>query len=130
MNGHFDLSAAEATMRANVASAAAESQAMVDAGKADPQFLAAQREFDEARIQFTLACMRAENAGVGRNEILSAAGFTLGTLWGSVLRGCVGARERAMVNGWVQMAMRQIIGQAPADKTIEAVFSPMPGSRA
>lgn len=115
----YDLAAAEAKMRADVEAL----RAMQPTGASDPAFVQAQREFDETRIQFTLACMRSEN--LGRTETLAAAGFAIGQMWTSALQGTVGVRERGIVNGWVCNALMATFGQAAMEKTMESVFSPM-----
>lgn len=130
MNSHYDIAAAEAAMRHDIAMAAEHGEQLVAEGVTDASFLRAQRYFDEARIQFVLACLAAENAGVDRNELLSAAGFSIGSVWGSVLRTGIGARERAIINGWVQQALALSIGMPAAQKTVESTFKPMEGSRA
>ena len=125
MPDHFDLAAAEASMRADTAAAAAHGQRMAELGEADGEFLACQREFDEARIQFLLACLRAENAGIDRNLILSSAGHAVGSIWGGALHGAIGARERAVLNGWVRLSLHGALRDGAADKTIETVLRPM-----
>lgn len=125
---HYDLEKAESDIRANIAMA--EGQKMVDTGQADATFIRAQREFDEARIQFVLAGMRLENAGIGRNEMLSAAGQAIGQIWGNALGAALGARERAIVNGWIQIALGTAIGKDAATKTIENVVKPLASGQA
>lgn len=129
-HSHFDITAAEATLRANIAHATAEGQKLVDAGQAPASFIAAQREFDEARLQFVLAGLRLENSGADRNEIFSAAGQALGQMWGNTLSASLGARERAIINGWIQVALQAAIGKDAATKTIENVIKPMESGRA
>ena len=118
-----DIEAAERQMRADIAAASAEGMRLVSEEGGDAQFIRAQRQFDEARVQFVLACLRAENAGIGRNELMSG-GFT--TLWApsgaNLLLACVGERERAIVNGWTQQALQHTVGQAKAAKTLMSVF--------
>lgn len=121
----YDLAAAEQQMRAQSAQAVIEGDKLIASGNADREFVHAQRRFDEARIQFTLAIMGAENAGVDRNVYLGAAGFALGQQWGAVLLGCVGARERSVTNGWLQQGLAAMIGDQQATKTIETVIKPM-----
>ena len=121
----YDLVAAEALMRRDIALAQEQTDVLAAGGQVDVNFLKAQRAFDEARLQFALAAMKAENAGYGRNEVLAAAGFSLGSTWGSMLRSCVGARERAIFNGWVHQALASNIGDKPAEKTMMSVFQPM-----
>lgn len=127
---HFDLAAAEATMRANIAQTVIGRHAMAEKNPADATFLAAQAEFDEARVQFALACMRSENAGLGRNETLSAAGYAIGSMWVNGLQGALGARERSIVNGWVQQAMIGAFGLETTEKTINSVFKPLEAGNA
>lgn len=129
-HAHYDLEAAEADIRANVASAKIEGQKMVDSGQADATFIAAQREFDEARIQFVLAGLRLENMGIDRNETLSAAGQAIGQIWANALAAAVGARERSIVNGWLQIALQTAIGKDAATKTIENVVKPLASGQA
>jgi len=126
---HWDIPSIEAKMRADLATIKAMGDQAVKDGS-DPQFIAAQREFDEARLQYALACMKAENRGIGRNELLSGAGYTLGTIWASMLSSCVGARERAVFNGWVQHGLMQGIGVSAAKKTMESVFKPQEAGHA
>lgn len=127
---HYDIAAAEAEIRLNIRQAQAEGQKMVDAGQADATFIAAQREFDEARIQFVLAGMRLENMGIDRNEMLSAAGQAIGQTWANALSAALGARERGIVNGWIQIALQTAIGKDAATKTIENVVRPMQSGEA
>jgi hypothetical protein len=127
---HFDITAAEATLRANIAHATAEGKKLVDAGQAPASFIAAQREFDEARLQFVLAGLRLENAGADRNEVFSAAGQALGQMWGNILSASLGARERATINGWIQIALSQMIGKDAATKTVMSAIKPMESGRA
>lgn len=122
MTANYNLAAAEATMRANIALAMVERRAMAADHPEEIAFLNAQSEFDEARIQFTLAGMRAENAGLGRNETLSAAGYAIGSMWASGLQFAVGARERAVLNGWLQQALVAYMGQQAATKTVDSVL--------
>lgn len=109
-------------MRADIAEVTAHGKRLIENGEGDAQFIAAQREFDEARLQFLLAAMRAENAGIGRNELLSGAGYTLGQVWASMLQSCVGVRERSVLNGWIHQALAQTIGAEATKKTLESVF--------
>lgn len=125
MSEHYDLDAAEKYMRANVATANEERSELVRMGQADSQFIAAQRCFDEARVQTVLGMLRAANMGLDRNAILAAAGYATGSTWASVLEGCIGARERGLVNGWVQNALTQAIGEQAAGKTMRSVIEPM-----
>ncbi len=127
---HYDLTAAEADIRASIEAAKAEGQKMVDVGQADRTFIQAQREFDEARIQFVLAGMRSENAGISREEMLSAAGQTIGQMWANALQAALGARERAVLNGWVQIALQGAIGAQAAGKTINTVIEPLQSGNA
>lgn len=120
----FDIEAAEKHMRDDASLAAAEGNRIIASGEGDADFLRAQRQFDEARIQFVLACMRAENAGIGRNELLAAGGHAIGLIWGSLLMGCVGVREREIVNGWLQRSLGQMISPGAATKTLMSVFEP------
>lgn len=124
-HAHFDLASAETRMRADIAEATAQGEAAVAAGALDAQLFRAGLQFDEARLQFTLACMRAENEGTDRNNVIAAAGFALGSAWASMLAGCVGSRERALMNGWVSNALAAQIGPGAASKTIESVIEPI-----
>lgn len=127
---HFDIAAAESKMRADTAQATIEGQKLIDDGKADPALLRAQREFDEARIQFVLAGMRCDNAGVDRKDQLAAAGFTIGTIWVNALGATISAHERAVLNGWLSQALAQGIGTQEAQKTVKSVFAPMEAGHA
>lgn len=127
---HWNLEQAEAQMRADLVAITEAGEKMIADGKMEREFFMAQREFDEARLQYAIACMRAENKGIGRNETLSGAGYTLGTIWASMLQSCVGARERAVLNGWIQQALITAIGPGPAKKTIETVLRPMEAGHA
>lgn len=127
---HFDIAAVEATIRASIAEATAAGQLMVDRGEVDPGLFASQSMFDEARVQFTIAMMKCENAGLDRNEMLSAAGFALGSMWSNALLSTIGSRERAVINGWLQQALANAIGDQDAFKTLDAVLRPVQGSRA
>lgn len=118
----IDLEAAEKQMRADIALATSEGMRLIQEEGADADFIRSQRQFDEARIQFTLACMKCDNLGIGRNELLSGAGHALGTMWGNLLMACVGERERAVANGWVQNGLQGSIGQQIAAKSVMSVF--------
>lgn len=120
---HWNIEEAEAKMRADIIAARAHGEAMVVEGTAEPGFLAAQREFDEARIQFILAGMRCDNAGLDRNEYLAAAASTIGLMWGSTILSCIGNRERAVVNGWTQKALAETISPPPAGEPGHAIVS-------
>lgn len=111
---HYDLIAAEAQMRADAKAARDVGEAMIEAG-GDRSFLEAQRGFDEARIQFTLSGMRLENQGMGRNETLCANAAAIGLVWASLLMGCVGNRERQMVNMWVQKSITETLADKEPD---------------
>lgn len=127
---HYDLTAIEAQLREQAAEANEVGKQMVDLGEASATLLQAQREFDEARIQFVLAGMRCENAGLDRKDQLAGAGFAIGQVWGNVLSGCVGAHDRAVVNGWLQQALASTIGIAATAKTIDTVLKPMEAGHA
>lgn len=129
-HAHFDLAAAEQQIRATIAASAEASDQLVAEGKVDPELAAAQKEFDESRLQFTLALLRAENAGIDRNKMLASAGFALGQIWSSTLMGTVGTSERGVLNGWVYQALAQSLGAEPAMKTMEAVLRPMEAGNA
>lgn len=118
----YDLKVAEDQMRRDAALAGAAGIEMVKADQAEADFLRAQRMFDEARIQFLLACMRAENEGIDRNVFLSAAGHTIGAIWTSALSGCVGIRERSVVNGWARKSFASALGLSPNDRLLISVF--------
>lgn len=122
----YDLQAVEERMRKDIALAGAAGIEMIQGNQTEAEFLRAQRMFDEARIQFLLACMRAENEGIDRNMILSAAGHAIGSIWTSALSGCVGERERAVVNGWARKSFAQVLGLDPNDKVLMSVFQAQP----
>lgn len=127
---HYDLAAAEATMRADVEKTVEAGRRLVQNGTVDPNMLTAQQQFDEPRIQFVLSGMKCENAGIGRKDMLSAAGFAIGSIWAGALSATTSAEERAVLNGWLQQALAQAIGVQPAAKTIESVISPMESGQA
>lgn len=119
--GKFDIEAAEKQMRRDFTAAQAAGIEMVQNG-ADPEFLRAQRMFDEARIQFVLACMKCDNGGIDRNATLSSAGHAVGAIWSGLLMACVGERERSMVNGWVRQSFATALHLDPNDKTLMSIF--------
>lgn len=119
----YDLDAAEAQMRADIAQAKAEGMQLVQEG-GDADFLRAQRLFDEARIQFTLSLLRCENAGIDRNRLLAGGAHSIGSMWASLLLGAVGERERGLVNGWVQQSLMQHLGESAGAETISSMFKP------
>ncbi len=127
---HYDLADAETKMRASIATALEEADHLIKKGDIDGAFVKAMRYFDEARIQFSLGGMKATNEGVDRNEMLAAAGYTLGSIMGSVLLMTVGARERDIIKGWMQQALAQNIGAQAAAKTMNTILKPMAGGRA
>lgn len=132
-HAHFDLPTIEAAMRSQTDDARAQVEAMAQKSDISPEMLIAmraQREFDEARIQFNLAMMRIVNGGGRRMLVLAAAGHTLGQLWADLLASTTSASERAIVNTSVKQPMDDAIGENAAGKTLAAVLQPMAGSRA
>lgn len=107
---HFDLTEAEAQMRAQLAESVKASDAMIADGTGDANFIRAQRYYDEARVQFALAYLRSQNEGVDRNEMLAGASLALGTAFATLLGSCVGNRERDMVAHWFDRALSLTIG--------------------
>lgn len=130
MPDHFDLAAAEANIRSAIAASIVQADMLIAEGKVDRNLVLIQREFDECRLQFVLAQLRAANAGYDRDRILSASGYSLGMLWTSGLEGCVGARERGMFNSWLQRGLADGIGAQAAAKTMGTVLTPMEAGHA
>lgn len=132
-HAHFDLQAIEATMRSQTEDARSQVEAMARKSGISPEMLIAmraQREFDEARIQFNLAMMRIVNGGGRRILVLAAAGHTLGQLWADLLASTTSASERAIVNTSVRQPMVDAIGEQAAGKTLAAVLGPMKSGNA
>ncbi len=130
---HYDLGAAESTMRTQTEDASAQVEAMARKSDISPEILIAmraQREFDEARIQFNLAMMRIVNNGGRRVLVLAAAGSAIGQLWADLLKSTTSASERAIINTSVKQPMDDGIGEAAASKTINAVLQPMQSGQA
>lgn len=122
----YDLTGAEREIRASLEATNKARSDMVIAGTLDLALANALKEFDEARVQFTLAGMRLDNEGVDRHNNLAAAGFSLGSAWGNALHFALGARERMILNSWVQQGLISQIGPDAAAKTIAAVIPAQP----
>lgn len=132
-HAHYDLTAAEASMRSQTQDASSQVEAMARKSDINPQILVAmraQREFDEARIQFNLSMMRIANAGGRRILVLAAAGHTIGQLWADLLQSTTGASERAIINASVKQPMDDTIGADASDKTFKLIVQPMQGGNA
>lgn len=127
---HYDIEAAEREIRANIAKTQAERVAAANNGKLPMTEAVALNEFDEARVQFVLAGMRCENAGIDRNDMLACAGYAVGSAWANALHAALGARERHLVNTSVERALVDNIGETAAAKTINSVLRPMEAGNA
>lgn len=122
---HWDIAAAETKMRADLEEAVRQGDRMIAAGEGDASFIHTIRHLDEARLQFVLGAMKAENEGHEHKEILAAAGYTIGTLWGTMNAMCVGAVQRQLLRDSIQTAFAQSIGAEPAAKAVHTVLKPM-----
>lgn len=83
----------------------------VETGDADPIFIAAQREFIETRVQFALACARADNAGHPHEAIIAAAADNIGQMLGLLMLSQEGDQARAQVLLWTTNAMNAALEQ-------------------
>lgn len=125
---HYDLDQVESTMRAQCDEARATVERMAQQSDLSPEMLIAmraQREFDEARIQFNLAMMKITNQGGRRVLVLAAAGATLGQIWADLLKSATSASERAVINTSVAQPMNDTLGEQAAGKTLSAIMMPM-----
>lgn len=112
---HFDITAAEAEMRKQVAATKVDGARLAAEQPEAAAFISAQRYFDEARLQFALAMMKASNHGVDRNILLSAAAVGVANIYIGLQESCVGPRERNIVEQWLQQTVAQVVqGQAQA----------------
>jgi hypothetical protein len=121
----FDLRAIEQQIRASLEAADVQRSDAVRAGALDLPFAMAMKQFDEARVQFLLAGLTLENDGVQREVALSAAGQAIGSMWGNALQYALGARERAVLNGWVTTALSDNIKPEAAAKAVDAAIKPI-----
>jgi hypothetical protein len=110
---HFDLTTARAQMAAQIAEDTQLDPERIKDGT-DAQFVAANRRFDEHRIDFIIETMRCENDGLGRDQALAAGARCLGELLGMLTVSCVGARERQLVHSNFTRALGETI-QGPID---------------
>lgn len=107
----------ERASRASIEATFAIADQAIARGDADPVFIAAQREFTEARVQCALACARADNAGHPHEAVLAAAGSSLGQMIGSLLMG-LSDEEQAFTMEWIEEAMNGVLtGQPSRDGT-------------
>ncbi len=127
-HAHYDLPAVEQQMRSHLAEQETAARAMLS-GDADAlAFMEASGYFNESRIQFTLGGMRSVNEGVGRDDMLVAAGRSLGIMLANLMEVCIGQRERAQVQNALNQAFAEV---AAAQKAADGVrIDPMPAGRA
>ena len=126
---HFDLTQAEATMRAEIASTRVEGARIAAEHPEQADFISCQRYFDEAKIQFSLAMMKASNHGVERDVYLSAAAVGLAAIYVNLIESCIGSRERNMVSQWVGNAANHALTNT--DRAARrATFTPEDGGHA
>jgi len=104
---HFDLTAAEKAMRESLAHQGDAMKRMVEEGKAEHGFVRAQECFHDARLQFTLGGMRAENEGCSRDEQISAAGAAIGLVYASMVSSCATPDEVNLLNGWMSKSFQE-----------------------
>lgn len=113
-NAHFDLVQMEAQIRAMLASVGEQAQEAIKRGDADPMFISVQRHFDEARVQFGLAPMRAENEGADRMMVAEAAGIVLALMYSS-LEGSFNEEERLMFSSRMKETYDDIVENRSID---------------
>jgi hypothetical protein len=130
---HYDVEAFEKQCREMIAAQFKLGDEAVAAGDAEPDFIAAQKEFADARISFAVACLKAQNNGVPREVVMVAAGAALGMMHGSLMAGIGNPLLVAEVNGWIARASddvreRQQTGEGTGIDIVTA--SPMEGGTA
>jgi len=127
---HYDLAQAEAAMRKGIEETVRAGDEAIAEGRAEAAFIAAQRKFDESRIQFVLAGMAAVNDGISRDEMFTAGGMALGLMMGGLMNVCIGNRERNQVDHAFRQAFADCVAQNAASKQTEVKMDPMPAGRA
>jgi hypothetical protein len=105
---YIDIAEFERASRASVEATFAIADEAVASGEADATFIAAQREFTEARIECALACARADNAGHPQKAVLAAAAVSLGQMIGSVLIS-LDNEDREYVLDWIEESMTAVV---------------------
>lgn len=130
---HYDVEAFEQQCRALIEAQFKQADEAVAAGDAEGDFIEAQKQFVDARVAFTLACLKAQNLGIEREVVLFAAGASLGMMHGSLLGSISNPLVVAAVNDWIYRASddvqsRQQSGEGTGVDTVAA--SPMEGGHA
>jgi hypothetical protein len=111
---HIDVDEFERSCRTSMAATNAIADAAIARGDADPSFVAAQREFTEARVQCAIACALADNAGHERRAVLAAAAVSIGQMLGSLMMG-LSEEDRDFVLGWSNEAMTAVVTGEPGE---------------
>lgn len=119
---HYDLAAAEAQARADMKAQGEIGDAAVKRGQAEPGFIRAQREFDEARLQFFLAPLRASNAACSPEDVLAGAGVALGLMYASIVSSVSdhgGDAEATLqyVDAWAQKTLHDALDARVANRS-------------
>lgn len=106
---HYDIAAAEAAFREQLREIRADGDKHLADGTARASFVAAQREFDEARLAFFISGLRALNAGLPPEDISAAAGVAIGLMLGSTISSTASVEEAVAVSQWVEKAAQDVV---------------------